>query len=118
MGVLNIDDLRCGMVLAENILNKHGNILIKKGNIFSEQNIMVLKAWGITEISVEGFDQEQLEQQETQTLPPEVIFSVEKELGEFFPDIKGNQVMEEIYRVVKKFWLKRAKDSMNGGNYE
>jgi len=118
MGVLNIDDLRGGMVLAENILNKHGNILIKKGNILSEQNVMILKAWGITQISVEGVDQKQVDQQQIQALPAEVVDSIEKELREFFPDYGDNQVMKEIYRVVKKFWLKRATCEMNGENYE
>ena len=108
MGVLNIDDLKGGMVLADDLLNKHGNILIKKGNTLSEQNIMLLKAWGITEVDVEGVDQKQVDQEETQTLSAEIIDSIEKELKMFFPYIGGDVVMEEIYRIVKKFRLKQA----------
>ena len=118
MGILNIDDLKGGMVLAKDILNKHGNILIKKGNILSEQNILILKAWGITEISVKGVDQKQVDQAEIQALPAEKVDSIEKELREFFPDFADNQVMEEIYRVVKKFWIKRAICELNGESYE
>ena len=108
MGVLNIDDLKDGMVLADNLLNKHGNMLIKKGTTLSEHNIIPLKAWGVTEINVVGVDQKQVDQEETQTLPAEVIDSIEKELKMFFPYIGGDLVMEEIYRVVKKFRLKQA----------
>jgi len=108
MGVLNIDDLKGGMVLADDIFNKHGNILMKKGNTLSEQNIMPLKAWGVTEVNVEGVDQKQVDQEETQTLPAEVIDSIENELRLFFPHIEGDLIMEEIYRVIKKFRLKQA----------
>ena len=108
MGVLNIDDLKGGMVLEDDILNKHGNMLMKKGNTLSEQNIMVLKAWGVTEVSVVGVDQNQVDLEEMQTLPAEVIESIENELRMFFPYIGGDLVMEEIYRVVKKFRLKKA----------
>jgi len=103
MGILNIDDLKVGMVLAEDLLNKHGNILIKKGNTLSEQNIMPLKAWGVTDVNVQGVDQEEI-----QNMPAEVIDYIENDLRLVFPHIGGDPIMEEIYRVIKKFRLKKA----------
>ena len=83
MGILNIDDLKDGMVLADDIINKHGNILIKKGNMLSEQNIMLLKAWGVTEVNIQGVDQAQVDQEEFKAIPAEVMNSIEKELKMF-----------------------------------
>ena len=114
MGILNIDDLKDGMALADDIINKHGNILIKKGNILSEQNIMLLKAWGVTEVNVQGVDQTQADQEEFKALPEEVIDSIEQKLKKCFPHFENNLVMEEVFRVVKKLRIKQALKQMNG----
>lgn len=106
MGVLNIDDLKAGMVLAEDVTNKHGDVLLVKGSEVSEKHIMVLKAWGVTDVNVEGVDRAQVEREETQGLSPEAVASVDEELKELFPDFGDDPLMQEIYRVVKKFKMR------------
>ena len=41
-----------GMVLAADIKNKHGNILIKEGNTLTAKHVQLMKAWGVTEADV------------------------------------------------------------------
>jgi hypothetical protein len=104
--VLNINDLKPGMVLADDVTNKHGNVLLGKGNQLSEKHIGVLKAWGVTEVNVEGADREQVDREEAEGLSSEAVASVEEKLKELFPDLGDNHLMQEIYRVVKKFKMK------------
>ncbi len=106
MGVLNINDLKPGMVLADDVTNKHDNVLLGKGNQLNEKHIGVLKAWGVTEVNVEGVDREQVDREEAEGLPPEAVASVEQELKGSFPDFEDNPLMQEIYRVVKKLKMK------------
>ncbi len=111
MGILNINDLKEGMTLAADVKNKHGNIMIKQGMCLSEKHIMLLKAWGVPEAEVEGVDRNELDRQEMKTVSPEVIEAIEKELNEFFPPMDGNEIMSEIYRIVKKLKVKQAMEA-------
>src|SRR5512136_740561 len=99
MGILNINDLKEGMTLAADVKNKHGNIMIRQGMTLSEKHIMLLKAWGIAEADVDGFNRDQLHEDEMKTVSPEVIELIEKELHEFFPPLEGDEIMSEIYRI-------------------
>ena len=94
------------MVVAQNVTNKHGNTLLAKGSELSEKHITVLKAWGMTEVDVEGVDRAQVEREKIEGLPAEAVASIKKELKELFPDFGDDPLMQEIYRVVKKFKMK------------
>jgi hypothetical protein len=111
MGILNINDLKEGMTLAADVKNKHGNIMIRQGMTLSEKHIMLLKAWGIADADVEGFDRDQLNEEEMKTVSPEVIEVIENELREFFPPLEGNEIMSEIYRITKKLKIKQVMES-------
>lgn len=108
MGVLVINDLRDGMVLAQDIKNRHGNMLLIEGRTLTKKDIFILKTWGITEADVEGIDRDKVQEKEMEPLPSSVTESIEKELRELFPEFKNNPVMEEMYRIVKRLKLKKA----------
>ena len=108
MGVLNISDLKAGMALAQDVRNKHGNILLKQGDILTEKHIMILKSWGITETDIKDMDKIQLEKRDMESLSVNIIALVEQEVKELFPVFNNNPVMEEIYRIVKKIKIRQA----------
>ena len=111
MGILNINDLKEGMTLAADVKNKHGNIMIRQGMTLSEKHIMLLKAWGISDADVDGFDRDQLNEEEMKTVSPEVIEVIENDLRAFFPSLEGNEIMSEIYRITKKLKIKQVMES-------
>jgi hypothetical protein len=112
MGVLNVDDLKAGMVLDQPVANKHGTLLLDKGMVLTEKHITIFKTWGITEADIQGVDREQLEAQEMDALPENVLDSIENDLAADFTDFGQNEVMKEIYRIAKKF---RINDAMKQG---
>lgn len=106
MGLILVSDLKKGMVLACEVSNKHGNTLLEKGDTLSEKHIMLLKSWGITEADIEGFDRDQVEERERETLSMAVAESIEEDLKNLFPDFGDNPLMSELRRIVRKFKIK------------
>lgn len=52
------ETLQPGMVLAEPVLNRLGQILLSKGSALSPRHLAVLKTWGIPVVVVEGGEAE------------------------------------------------------------
>ena len=107
MGLIHVKDIKKGMILACEVSNKHGNTLLEKGDMLSDRHIMLLKSWGITEADIEGFDKGQIEERERETLSTAVVESIEEDLKNLFPDFGDNPLMNELYRVVRKFNIKQ-----------
>jgi hypothetical protein len=108
MGMLNINDLKAGMVLAQSAVNRHGAVILGKDHILTEKYINHFKTWGISEVDIKDIDSEQVIKQEMEALSNDVVESIERELDELFPPFEDNPVMEKIYKIVKKISLKQA----------
>ena len=48
MGVLHINDLQEGLVLAEDVKNRHGDVLLPEGMPLTAKDILILETWSIT----------------------------------------------------------------------
>ena len=118
MGMLNINDLKAGMVLAQSAVNRHGVVILAEDNILTEKHINYFKSWGISEVDIKDIDCDQVIKQEMETLSNDVVESIERELDELFPPLEDNPVMEKIYKIVKKVSLKRAANQTNGSTDE
>lgn len=116
MGLLAINDLKDGMVLAQGVCNKHGNILLQGGDRLDEKKIILLKSWGITEADVKDIDGEQLAEGKKGELAAETSLVIENEMHELFPDCSGNSVMEKLYSIVKKFKMNLAVERSVGNS--
>lgn len=54
MGKVNIDSLKPGMVLAEDLFHADGRLLLSKGVALGPNHLRVLKIWGIAAAEIEG----------------------------------------------------------------
>ena len=54
MGKVNIDTLKPGMVLAEDLFHADGRLLLSKGLKLASNHLRVLKIWGIAAADIEG----------------------------------------------------------------
>ncbi len=52
------ETLEPGMVLAEPVLNRMGQILLSKGSELSPRHLTVLRTWGISAVVIEGEETE------------------------------------------------------------
>lgn len=113
MGMLNINDLKADMVLAQSAKNRHGVVILGKGNALTEKHINSFKTWGITGVDIKDVDRDQVIKQEMEALSNDVVESIERELDKLFPVFEANPVMEEIYKIVKKVSLRQASTQSN-----
>lgn len=56
MPVIDVSLAQAGMVLAADVLDKRGRVLIPAGKELVEKYVSALPAWGVTRIEVEGDD--------------------------------------------------------------
>jgi len=107
MGELNINDIKEGMELAEDIVNFDGTILLKAGSMITERQLRALWMWGITEANIRGVEMDNLEEPPLPTVGPEVIKGIDQDLTNLFQKTDlSNPIIAEIYRLVKKWRLK------------
>ena len=54
MGVIAVDELKQGMVLAENVVDVNSRLLLKKGGTVEPKHIRMFKMWGVGEVHIHG----------------------------------------------------------------
>ena len=54
MGIITTADIRAGMVLAADVKDRSGRVLLSADTEIAEKQIKILKMWGITEADVKG----------------------------------------------------------------
>jgi len=54
MGIVTVDQLKEGMVLAEDVLDVNSRLLLKEGGTVESQHIRMFKMWGVGEVHVQG----------------------------------------------------------------
>jgi len=114
MGILTVNDLKAGMILAQAAKNKNGTVILGEDGELTERHINAFRAWGVTEVDIKGIDSNQVVQDAMDALSSDVVASIERELETLFPPFEDNPVMEEIYTIVKKMQLRQAVNTTGG----
>lgn len=89
MGIISVDKVKPGMVLAEKVLTAKNMMLLPEGVTITEGHMMTFRTWGIVEVNVlgEGDDEgdEVLSEEDRAALEEEVrmLFKHNKLNGEF-----------------------------------
>jgi hypothetical protein len=84
MGSINVGDLQVGMVLASEVKNMNGQLLMPSGLTINEKHLGLLKAWGITEVEVQGVNKEDVATQAAAQLDPAILAEAEAKTKELF----------------------------------
>jgi hypothetical protein len=107
MGELNINDIKEGMELAEDIVNFDGTILLKAGSIITERHLEALRMWGVTEGNIKGVERDSVNKSLLLSVDPEVVARIDQDLSDLFQKTDlNNPIISEIYRLVKERKLK------------
>lgn len=61
MAIVNLEDLKPGMVLAADAVHLNGRVLLRSGTELTERHIQICKMWGLTDAEVEGAHDEGIE---------------------------------------------------------
>ena len=100
MPKVKIDQLREGTVIAADVTNLDGMLLLPAGCALSERQINTLHAWGVTEVSVESADGLDSSSDPLAKLPPELAARLTAEVKGLFWDFdEANPVQQEVFRL-------------------
>lgn len=100
MGMVPIDNLAVGMVLAQDVRDRTGRLLLGAGAELGEKHLTIFRTWGIAEADIAGVD----EGDAAPPLPPEVdptkLAAAEEALRPFFRHADLNHpAMRELLRL-------------------
>lgn len=84
MGLINIADIRQGMVLAKDVTDRNSRVLLTAGNELTDKHIKIFKMWGVTEADIQGVAHEDVEAQEAAALDPELLRKADLVTQELF----------------------------------
>ncbi|MGK9368666.1 hypothetical protein ACSSWA_07180 [Melioribacter sp. Ez-97] len=101
--IISIDEIKNGMVLAEDIKNRYGQLLIAAETVLNEKHVRLLKTWGVSVISIVGEGEEKvvITEEEKEQKKKELL----KEIG-WKPD---NPFEEDLINMAAEHKLEQLK---------
>ena len=100
MITVDLEEYKPGMILAESVYSRQDVLLLKEGTELTERKVWILKSWGISKVSVEGEQDEDINSDKIKE--SKAMETIKKELKEKFSDVIEDPVMEEIMNVACK----------------
>jgi HD-like signal output (HDOD) protein len=114
MGIVHVDDLKSGMVLADDIKDAMGRFLLRQGIVLQDKHIEIFKSWGITEANIEGIDQKIASEEMTQQIDPDILRKCDNYASLLFQ--YSNNDHEAIKELKRLRILQLVKIMSSGGN--
>lgn len=84
MGLLSIKNLQAGMVLADDLTDRMGRLLMTRGTVFTEKYLKICKMWGIVEAQIEGISDDDINAAALNDFDPFEIAKVSESVHERF----------------------------------
>jgi len=100
MITVDLEEYTPGMILAESVYSRQEVLLLKDGTELTERKVWILKSWGISKVSVEGKEIEDIKLDKRKE--SKAMETIKKELKEKFSDVLEDPVMEEIMNAACK----------------
>jgi len=114
MGIVHVDELKSGMVLAGDIKDSMGRFLLRQGIAIQDKHIQILKSWGITEASIEGIDQKKISEEKKLEIDPDLLTKCENYASRLFQ--YSNYDHEAISELKRLRILQLVKILSDGGS--
>ncbi len=111
MGVLNASDLKPGMVLEDDVVTNKGTKLLPKGIELTERHIEIMNTWNVTEAPVVGLSKGDITRERLNSVSDEDRAKIKAGVEMLFSGFEGDEVMDEIARVVTKVKITRLAES-------
>jgi len=106
MGTINIADARPDMVLASDVKDRHGHVLLRVGEPVTEKSLKIFRMWGVTDVDVRGVDQKVVEARASDEFDPALVEAAERVAQDRFrhadPD---DPVVRELMRLFKHHFM-------------
>jgi hypothetical protein len=109
MGIINLEDIQVNMVLARDIKDRSGRVLLAGGSRINEKHLKVFRMWGITEADIQGMEKDEIAAKIVAQLDPELFQEAEHTIRERFLNANmDNPFTKELFRLVTIRGVKRG----------
>jgi hypothetical protein len=100
MSKLPAENLIPGMVLAADVRDRNGRLLLKAGTELTEKHLYILRTWGIVEAEVVGVAEDQVCPSGVDAIDPEVLAAIEARITPLFRhNDLGHPAIKELLRI-------------------
>lgn len=106
MPILNLDDVKPGMTLAESVRNHQDQLLLESGRRITEKSIRILKSWGIRRLAIKIAPA--VSESGEDTVSPGIPPDIDAELKERFFDVAADALMTAIMQAAGRQLAARA----------
>jgi putative nucleotidyltransferase with HDIG domain len=114
---LSIDQLKPGMILATDVMDTAGRLLLSRGQPIARKHLNIFKMWGVPEVTVKQIDGN--EPEHMPTMDPEATRRVAEALKPVFSDNDlTHPAVAEIFRQAVVYRSRRAADHSPGRPHE
>ncbi len=102
MGIVNVDDLKVGMVLSDDLRSPQGRMLLPSGTRLGDEHLRTCRIWGVTEAQVEGVTEAQAEAGAQAGIHPDVLKACRQQAARrfFLLDIRHPAVAELARQII------------------
>jgi hypothetical protein len=115
MGVLNLDTVEPGMVLAADVKDRTGRVLLAAGVTITEKHLRIFKMWGVTEADVRGVVHAEVVARATASLDPESVRSAEEVTALRFRHTPADHpAVKELFRLATLRMVEAGKENRHG----
>lgn len=115
MGVISLDAIEPGMILAGDVKDRSGRVLLSTGAEISEKHLRIFKMWGILTVSVRGEEQEETRSNTDSEIDPDLLREAERKTVELFcHNDLAHPFIRELFRLVTLENLRRPEDPSSG----
>ena len=100
MGIVALDNLTTGMVLAADVLDRSGRLLLGSGSELTQKHLVIFRTWGVSEANIVGPDESDGHVALPPDVSPEDLARAEESLEPIFR-LAGTEhpVMKEIFQL-------------------
>jgi len=115
MGVINLEDIHEGMILAGDIKDRSGRVILAGGNTISEKHLRVFRMWGITEADIRGYEKEELAANIVAQLDPLLFQEAENQIRERFRhvDVEHPFIKELFHLLTLRLVRRRSRGQID-----
>jgi hypothetical protein len=114
MGIINLEDIQVDMVLAGDIKERSGRVLLAEGSKISEKHLRVFRMWGITEADIKGIEKEELTANVVAQLDQNLLREIEIQTRERFCHVDmEHPFIKELFRILALRLVRRGSKGQN-----
>jgi hypothetical protein len=115
MGLISLNDIRPGMILAGEVKDRNGRVLLAAGQEITEKHLKIFKTWGVTDANIQGASQEDMVAQDLAEVDPEIHRQAEEStLARFKHAGTTHPGMKELARLATMRRVREMTEGQNG----